>query len=150
MSAPSEVRVIRATEAHVPDIVRLVGELRAQEDLPAAIPAESVHAYLAEPACVVLLAEAEDGIVGLLSVRVMGDLFHGGTSALIQELIVDEDRRRTGVAGALLDAAIAHARDAGCAEIAVSTGERNLPARAAYRSRGFEEEGLLLELHLEE
>ena len=169
--AQARVAVVCATDAHVPDIVRLVGELRAQEDLPAAISAESVRAYLAEAQTEVLVALAPDRaregrddtgagheapgsessgeVVGLLTLRIIGDLFHDGTSAMVQELIVDAEWRGLGVGGALLDAAAELARERGCAEIGVSTGIQNPDAQAVYRSRGFETDSLWFELHFE-
>lgn len=158
------VTVIRADQPHVPDIVRLVGELRAQEDLPPAISTQSVLAYLAEAQTEALVAVAasvagparvdaegaghRDSIVGLLTLRILGDLFHDGTSAMIQELIVDRGWRGRGVGGALLDAAVDLARERGCAEIGVSTGIRNPDAQRLYRARGFEADSLWFELHL--
>ena len=169
--------MVHATDAHVPDIVRLVGELRAQEDLPPTVSAETVRAYIAEPQTEVLVAVASrptDGredatsaglgaglvvglvvgpvvgpVVGLLTLRVLGDLFHDGTSALVQELIVDAAWRRRGIGGALLDAAIERADELGCAEVGVSTGIENPDAQALYRSRGFEADCLWFERHLE-
>jgi ribosomal protein S18 acetylase RimI-like enzyme len=143
---------MRAEEAHVPDIVRLVGELRAQEELPPGISVTSVRAYLTEPQTEVFVAMAEEGtdrggVVGLLTVRILGDLFHDGTSAMIQELIVDGQWRGQGVGGALLDAAVNLARERGCAEIGVSTGIQNPDAQALYRSRGFGADSLLFERH---
>ena len=166
------VGVVRAVAASVPDIVRLIGELRVQEELSPTISDESVRAYLAEAQTEVLVAVASgvheggwagagagahgasgntnDAVVGLLTLRMVGDLFHDGASALVQELIVDAGWRGRGVGGALLDAAVDHARKRGCAEIGVSTGVQNRDAQALYRSRGFEAEGLWLERHLDE
>lgn len=166
----TRVAVIRATEEHARDIVRLVGELRAQEDLPPTISAESVRAYLAEGQTEVLVAvasgvdadrsnsadarsiatEAQGTVVGLLTLRILGDLFHDGASAMIQELIVDTGWRRRGVGATLLDAAVELAGECGCAEIGVSTGIQNPDAQALYRSRGFEADSLWFELHFEE
>jgi ribosomal protein S18 acetylase RimI-like enzyme len=113
---------------------------------------ESVLTYLDDPAAEVLVAvaDAHAPVLGVISLRVMLDLFHGAPTALIQELVVAEGHRGEGIGGALLDAAIARARERGCVEIAVVTGERNEAGQAAYRSRGFEPEGVYFERHLDE
>ncbi|MDO8881243.1 MAG: GNAT family N-acetyltransferase [Coriobacteriia bacterium] len=140
-----------ATGAHVAEIARLIGELRAQEGLDEPVTAQSVQTYLDEADTDVLVATAEAGsVVGVLSLRVMRDLFHGRAVALIQELVVAEGRRGEGIGGALLDAALDRARERGCIEIGVTTGQTNEAGQAAYRSRGFESDGVYFERHFEE
>lgn len=143
--------VISATGAHAPEIVRLIGVLRAQEGLDEPVTAQSVRAYLEEADTDVFVATAEAGsVVGVLSLRVMRDLFHGRPTALIQELVVADGHRGEGIGGALLDTALDRARELGCVEIAVTTGEQNEAGQAAYRSRGFEPDGVYFERHFEE
>lgn len=152
------IRVTDATSAEIPAIANLIGELRALEGLAEPVGLESVRAYLDDPDAEVLVAlETPAGpesahaaeVLGVLSLRVMLDLFHGRPTALIQELVVAEGQRGRGIGGALLDAALARARERGCVEIAVVTGERNEAGQAAYRSRGFEQDGLYFERHFE-
>jgi phosphinothricin acetyltransferase len=157
--------VTEARAEHVGDIVALIGQLRAQEGLDEPVTAGSVLAYMDDPATSVFVAietaaegDAADlvkpaaggaaAVLGVLSLRVMLDLFHGRPSALIQELVVDETARGRGIGGALLDAALVRARELGCVEIGVTTGEHNDAGQAAYRSRGFERDGVYFELHL--
>ena len=139
----------RATAGDAPEIVRLIAQLRELEGLTEPVSTDAVRAYIEDPDTVVLLAEDEDDgdVVGMISLRVMTDLFHGGTTALVQELIVDEDHRGEGVGGALLDVAIDLAFEQGCLEVSVTTGEENEAGQALYRSRGFEAEGVYFELH---
>jgi ribosomal protein S18 acetylase RimI-like enzyme len=145
--------VISATAAHASEIVRLIGVLREQEGLDEPVTPESVQAYLDDADTDVFVAlghettEAAAPVIGVLSLRVMRDLFHGRPTALIQELVVAEGHRGEGIGGALLDAAIERARALGCVEIAVTTGEHNEAGQAAYRSRGFEQDGVYFERH---
>jgi len=158
--------VTDARAEHVGDIVALIGQLRAQEGLDEPVTAESVLAYLDDPATSVFVAvetaseddaadpvepvaKAAFAVLGVLSLRVMLDLFHGRPTALIQELVVDETARGRGIGGALLDAALDRARELGCVEVGVTTGEHNDAGQAAYRSRGFECDGVYFERHLE-
>jgi GNAT superfamily N-acetyltransferase len=55
-----------------------------------------------------------------------------GRSANIDELVVDERRRGEGIGSALLESALNHARDLGCARVDLTTSR----ARSSYR-RGF-------------
>lgn len=148
------MNVRAATAADAGAIAHLIGQLRTAEGLEEPVAAESVLAYLGDPGTEIFVvsADAADDAVlfGVLSLRVMLDLFHGAPTALIQELVVAEGHRGAGVGGALLDAAIGRARELGCVEIAVVTGEHNEAGQAAYRSRGFEQEGVYFEQHLEE
>lgn len=139
--------VVRATAEHVADIVRLIAQLRALEGLTEPVSARGVREYLDDPTTVVYLSEYRGDIVGMISLRIMSDLFHGGTTALVQELVVDEERRGAGLGGALLDAAVAHAFEVGCLEVSVTTGETNAIAQELYRSRGFEQDGVYFERH---
>lgn len=139
--------VVRATEAHLPDIVRLVGRLRAEEGLAGAPAASAVRAYLDDPTAAVFVAIHQGRPVGMVSVRIVSDLFHAAPAALIQELVIDEEHRGMGLGGALLDTAVAHAAERGCAEVSVATGAGNEVAQALYRSRGFEAHGVWFERH---
>lgn len=141
--------IVRATAADAPDVVRLISQLRELEGLTEPVSADAVRAYIEEADTVVLLAEDEDDgeTVGLISLRIMSDLFHGGTTALVQELVVDEAHRGSGVGGTLLDVAVDLAFEQGCLEVSVTTGEENETAQSLYRSRGFEQDGVYFELH---
>jgi ribosomal protein S18 acetylase RimI-like enzyme len=55
----------------------------------------------------------------------------------VDALAVASDRRRQGVAAALLDDAARRAREAGLAGVALDTGVDNAPARALYEGAGF-------------
>ena len=158
--------VIDAGAEHVGAIVALIGQLRAQEGLDEPVTAESVLAYMDDPAASVFVAiettiegDAADpvepaakgavAVLGVLSLRIMLDLFHGRPTALIQEFVVHEAARGRGIGGALLDAALDRSRELGCVEVGVTTGEHNDAGQAAYRSRGFECDGVYFERHLE-
>lgn len=143
-----------ATITDATEVARLIGELRVAEGLDEPLDPAGVLAYLADPEAEIIVASAGERadapVLGVLSLRVMLDLFHGQPTALIQELVVAEGHRGTGIGGTLLDAAIGRARERGCVEIAVVTGDRNEAGQAAHRSRGFEQEGVYFERHLGE
>jgi len=59
---------------------------------------------------------------------------------LLNDLFVAEHARRGGVARALLDAAVAFAREQGAAGVMLETMRDNAPARALYRAAGWHED----------
>ncbi|MBT9598956.1 MAG: GNAT family N-acetyltransferase, partial [Vitreoscilla sp.] len=56
---------------------------------------------------------------------------------VLYDLFVAPAARGQGLAGALMQAAEAHAREAGCARLDLSTAHDNLAAQALYESRGW-------------
>jgi GNAT superfamily N-acetyltransferase len=152
---------IRPAEA--PDassIARLVSLLQHAEGVRHDITDEYVEAFVATdceiapglPAsgALVAVAEASGEVVGVVSWVVSADLFHGGASAMVKELVLDDEWRGHGIGGRLLDAALEHLDALGCVEIAVTTGVDNDRARYIYHTHGFDYEGVLMERHRRE
>lgn len=141
------VREARPEDA--PAVRDLVVQLREGEAEGETRPldVEWVRGYLTARDVIVLVAEDGGRIAGLLTLEVAPDLYHGGPSAYVNELVVGHEYRERGIGGALLDEALTRARAAGCVEIALSTDPENERAKRLYRSRGFVHESLLLERH---
>lgn len=83
-------------------------------------------------------------VIGFLSLIFYRTLFHAGGTALVNELIVDRDRRGGGVGRLLMDRAVAEARGRGMDEIEVGTETDNAAARRFYKKNGFDGEYVLL------
>lgn len=83
-------------------------------------------------------------VIGFLSLIFYRTLFHAGGTALVNELIVDRDRRGGGVGRLLMDRAVAEARGRGMDEIEVGTETDNAAALRFYKKNGFDEEYVLL------
>ena len=75
----------------------------------------------------VLVAEEDNGLVGLLTLSYPMAIRCGGRYTCIEEFIVSERMRGKGVGGRLLEAAIAEATSKGCDEIQV-----NRPSELGY------------------
>ncbi|WP_461865111.1 GNAT family N-acetyltransferase [Thermococcus sp.] len=67
----------------------------------------------------------------------------------MDELVVSGEHRGEGIGRKLIEAAVELCRELGCVEVEVSTEIGNLKAREFYRSMGFEETAVLLEMNLE-
>jgi RimJ/RimL family protein N-acetyltransferase len=84
---------------------------------------------------VMFVAEEGDSVLGVASLS--------GAGVLDLGMQVGFEHRGRGIGGALVDAAITHARSSGAYKISLQVWPHNEPARALYRKKGFEEEGYL-------
>jgi GNAT superfamily N-acetyltransferase len=86
----------------------------------------------------VLVAEADDEVVGVLEVLQLEHLQHrGGHCAELESVHVREDRRGLGIGAALLDAAVAWARAHGCYRVQLTSNALRADAHRFYEANGF-------------
>ena len=88
----------------------------------------------------VLVAKQGEVTVGFAQLYAMFSSVHLARTWILNDLYVDQTARRSGAARALLDAATAYARAQGAAGISLETTVDNAPARALYRSAGWNED----------
>ncbi|NYI41961.1 GNAT family N-acetyltransferase [Demequina lutea] len=100
-----------------------------------AVAERSFASILAHQGAALLVASAGEGIVGYALVYEQPTLFADGPSAYVQELMVDEARRGSGIGGALMAAAEQWARDRGCRYVRLATSM----AEEFYRARGYDQ-----------
>lgn len=102
----------------------------------AAVPdAERVAAVLGHPANTVIAARARERIVGLLTLVVLE--LATGTEARIEDLVVDEAVRRSGVGRGLVLAGLGMASVARARYVDLTSAPQRVAARALYQSLGF-------------
>ncbi len=89
---------------------------------------------------VVLLAERNGVGCGFTQLYRMFSSVRTAHVWILNDLYVNDDARRRGVARALLDAATRFARDDGATGIQLETSLDNAPARALYRAAGWQED----------
>jgi N-acetylglutamate synthase-like GNAT family acetyltransferase len=126
-----------------PDDAAELAELLGQLGYPGEVDAvgRRLERLGASDADRLLVAEADGRIVGLAGVHVCHSLEYDRDAAKLSALVVDEERRGTGVGRALVAAAEAEARARGCELLFLTTAERRTGAHAFYRALGFEETG---------
>ncbi len=124
-------------------IVELIGQLGSDSE----VNEPYVLYYLTGTGRGVLLAQQEECICGLLSYSARADLFHGGDSVMIEELIVDETARGKGVGSALMEALLQRAQAMNCKELCLAVMPGNEGAIHFYKRHGLVEEALFLERH---
>lgn len=94
----------------------------------------------------ILIAEAEAQIVGVLHMLFYLDVVNGGLNSHILLLHVEEGYQGKGIGRALLDEAVKHAAERSAAEIHVDTVFED--AVKFYKKYGFKDNGVMLELPL--
>ncbi|MCR4407328.1 MAG: GNAT family N-acetyltransferase [Anaerolineae bacterium] len=140
------MHIRRATESDIPHILRLVAQLDYEVENEAG--EAGARAVLADPACVVLLAEEQGQVVGLVSFHIVPQLHHAAPVLTLDELVVAEGARGAGIGAELLKAAVDHARAAGCAVVDVTSAFRRTRAHQFYEAHGFVRHGIKLVLEL--
>ena len=99
---------------------------------------------------VVLVAEREGKLLGTCALHLIEHLAHNfARSAIVEDVVVDEDARGLGVGQALMGKAIERARAWGCYKVALSSSQSREAAHAFYANLGFKPHGISLALQLE-
>lgn len=150
MSAPGtppSVVVCEAVPGDVPAMVALLSVLFHQEADFVPDPARQragLEALLATPGRArVLVARMDGDVAGMVSLQFLTSTAEGGPAALLEDLVVAPDRRGLGIGGALLEAARAVARTAGCTRITLLTDADNAAAKRLYARCGFRESAMV-------
>jgi ribosomal protein S18 acetylase RimI-like enzyme len=108
---------------------------------------ENCRALVGRPDHALMLAQIEGTACGFVHLTTRQSILHDRPTALIDELVVARAFRGQGIGRLLIEAAIGRCRELGCCEVEVTTESSNRKARAFYRRCGFDEEGVLFELH---
>lgn len=97
-----------------------------------------LHERLSRSESVVFLALNGDGsAVGFTQLYPGFSSISAARAFILNDLFVIPGARRSGVAGALLEAAADHGREAGAVWLSLSTATDNTAAQALYESRGW-------------
>ena len=94
---------------------------------------------LGEPDVVILVAEEAGEVIGYTYAGVEGNDYMAlrGPAGVLYDIVVDPDRRRSGVGRMLLDATLAELRSRGAPRVVLSTAERNEAAQRLFARAGF-------------
>jgi len=133
--------ILPAGPADLDGVVGLLMAQLAEHDIDTSRSGveRAVAGALDDPGRAQIFVARRDGVlVGVAYVSFIWALEHAGLSAWLEELYVVPSERQRGIGGLLLDAALAFARDAGCAavDLEVETAHaraENLYARAGFR-----------------
>jgi len=144
-----------ATRQDLPEIVRMLADdplgsrrERFEQPLPAAY-VRAFEAIAADPNNELVVAEDAGELLGVLQLTFIPYLTHQGSwRALIEGVRVSSTRRGQGLGRALLQWAIARARERGCRLVQLTTDKARPDALRFYEGLGFQatHEGLKLDL----
>ena len=133
-------RIRAATDADAPELSTLLAQL----GYPA--PAEVIPARLANLSRsddnVVLVAEKDGKVVGLMTARVMWVIPHDAPLAWLTALVVLDLARGEGIGSMLLDRAEEWAKHKGAHKISLSSAMHRMDTHSYYDNRGYERSGL--------
>jgi len=90
-----------------------------------------------------IVAEVGGRIVGSADLVIVPNLSHRGLPwAVMENVIVDESMRRTGIAGAMVKHLVAVAKESGCYKVGLSSSKERPAAHRMYEALGFKQYGL--------
>src|SRR3982074_3155517 len=99
------------------------------DELGYAVGVERVRQHLEQGGERVMVAERQGRLLGMARVAIQSVLASPGRTARLTAIVVRSDARRGGVGRALIEAAVAHAREQGCVGVELTSGLR--PGREA-------------------
>ena len=135
------IEVRAARESDLPGMVSLLALLFAQEvefEPDLVIQMRGLRTILDDPAVGQLLV-ADDGqrILGMVNLLYSYSTALGARVALLEDMVVAEEARGSGLGTRLIEAAVAHCTKAGCKRITLLTDGDNKRAHAFYQRCGF-------------
>lgn len=137
-----------ATAADAGALLPLIAEMGEGFGHPTRADEALVTRYLEQPGYGILLALLGGEIVGFLAHATTLDLYMGGPTGEIVDMLVTERARGAGIGSALVGEAVRRFEAAGCSQAQVITGAENEAAKRVYRKAGLVDELLCLQRHL--
>jgi ribosomal protein S18 acetylase RimI-like enzyme len=141
------VEIRDATPLDASALLPLIVEMGVGFHRPSGADAAFVARYLEQPGQGILLALVDGAPVGFLAHATTLDLYLGGPTGEIVDLLVTERARRRGVGTALVAEAVRRFDEAGCGEVRVVTDADNLAAIRAYAKAGIGGDLICLHRH---
>jgi ribosomal protein S18 acetylase RimI-like enzyme len=131
--------VRQATEQDIPRILELYEELTGERHDLTRHETGPVFKEISSMSGHELLVAEEDGVVvGSMVLLIVPNFSHGALPwATVENLIVDSAHRRQGIGRALMDYALARAREAGCYKLQFLSSTKRRVAHWFYRRLGF-------------
>lgn len=125
-------------------MLRLLSRLPLEEgadNVPERARAEEIWTrILADRDRSMIVAEEDGEIVGVIDLLTVPNLTHRGAPwAIIENLIVEQHRRRQGIGRALVQEGIRRARESGCYKVQLLSNVARRDAHHFYESLGFDQ-----------
>ncbi|AFS82278.1 GNAT family N-acetyltransferase [Candidatus Nitrosopumilus sediminis] len=134
-----------ATEKDIPSILELLYELGRPEPIDKKeiiVFKNKIKDYFSDPTKLILVAEIDSEIVGLVSIIFLRRLNHAKFEMYVPELIVKKKHRFTGVGKKLIAKCISIGKEENCYRIRLESGNQRKESHKFYKGLGFEQSGL--------
>jgi len=133
----------KATEKDIPQILELYRQLDFQPEkhvMPPLNDCKKVFARMSKVRGYSLLVAEENGeVIGTTVLSILPGFAHGTSSfAVVEYVVVDEQKRSKGVGKILMEHCKKLAKEAGCHKIMLTSDKRRERAHKFYQSIGFE------------
>ncbi|MGD8707459.1 MAG: GNAT family N-acetyltransferase [Nitrosopumilaceae archaeon] len=134
-----------ASEEDIPQILKLLYELGRPEPVDEKeikVFKNKINDYFSDPSKLIIVAEKESKILGLVSVILLQRLNHAKFEMYIPELVVTEEHRYYGIGKKLITYCIELAKKKNCYRIRLESGNQRTESHQFYKSLGFEQSSL--------
>ena len=144
-----------ATTSDIPALCELLNELFTQEaefKPDSAAQSRGLACIISNPevGCI-LVARRQDKIAGMVNLLYTVSTALGERVALLEDMVVAESMRGSGIGSRVIEQAIDAARHNGCKRITLLTDQSNQPAQRFYAKHGFKASTMIpLRLNLSE
>ncbi len=133
-----------ATRADLPVILELYAHLGYPGETPLDAPAAQAiwERISATPGYTIWLVEESGRAIATYTLVILANLGHRGRpSSVVENVVVEPDRRGGGLGKAMMAHAAERCREAGCYKLALSSNRKRTEAHRFYESLGFERHG---------
>ncbi|MCV0392049.1 MAG: GNAT family N-acetyltransferase [Nitrosopumilus sp.] len=138
------LNIRKATEKDIPSILELLYELGRPEPIDnkeITVFKNKIKDYFLDPSKLILIAEIDSEIVGLVSIIFLRRLNHAKFEMYIPELVVKKKHRFSGVGKKLIAKCIEIGKK-NCYRIRLESGNQRKDSHKFYKGLGFEQSGL--------
>lgn len=139
MPRRSSISIRDATPDDLEAIIALLAQLHPDYPADRSTAGEILATMLRQPGRSVLVAQASEEVIGTADLLIVANLTHHSRPwAIVENLVVDETARGTGVGRALIEEVVSRADQAGCYMIQLLSLKHRTEAHAFYERNGFE------------
>jgi len=138
---------IKIKKAEKNDLVTIIGlhkqlSITTENDLSLDNASKIFNKICNYPCYTIYVAEKSDKIVGVFSLLIMDNLAHGGMpSGIIEDVIVDESERCTGIGKLMVSFAMRKCSEYNCYKMVLSSNLQRHRAHKFYEELGFKKHG---------
>lgn len=140
-----DITIRDAIDKDILPILELLYELGRPEpidDKEITVFKSKIREYFSDPSKMILVAESNSEIVGLVSIILLRRLNHAKYEMYIPELVVKKDLRYSGIGKALIAKCIELGKKKNCYRIRLESGNERKESHKFYKTLGFSQSGL--------